>query len=290
MLPTTPANPSAAFVTDVGAATFQQDVLEKSLSTPVLLDFWAEWCGPCKQLGPTLEKLAAEYNGAFVLAKIDVEAEQELAGQFAIRSIPTVILVKDGQLVDGFPGVLAEGQIREFLQQHGIVPAQPAEPENVAPETPAEAITRLRAEIAATPENDSLKLDLALALAHQGETVEAKTLIDALPANLGADDRAVNAGVLIANVALLEGAPDRGELERRIASDPSDLSARHLLGLRLLGDGEAEEALLQFLEMLKQNRDFEDGLPRKALIEAFDVISDAELVSRYRRKMASLLF
>ena len=277
-------------VFDATAETFQRDVLEKSLTTPVLLDFWAEWCGPCKQLGPILEKLAAQYHGAFVLAKVDVDAQQQLAGYFQIRSVPTVILVKDGQLVDGFPGVMPEGQLRQFLAQHGIEPLQPAEPAEVAPPTPAEDIARLRAEIAAKSDDDTLKLDLALALARNGDTAEAKALIDALPANLGTDERARNANVLIANAAALRDAPDRAELERRIAADPADLTARHLLGLRLLGDGDTEAALEQFLDMLARNRDFDDGLPRRALIEAFNVIADAELVSRYRRRMAALLF
>ena len=277
-------------VFDATAETFQRDVLEKSLTTPVLLDFWAEWCGPCKQLGPILEKLAAQYHGAFVLAKVDVDAQQQLAGYFQIRSVPTVILVKDGQLVDGFPGVMPEGQLRQFLAQHGIEPLQPAEPAEVAPPTPAEDIARLRAEIAAKSDDDTLKLDLALALARNGDTAEAKALIDALPANLGTDERARNANVLIANAAALRDAPDRAELERRIAADPADLTARHLLGLRLLGDGDTEAALEQFLDMLARNRDFDDGLPRRALIQAFNVIADAELVSRYRRRMAALLF
>ena len=284
----THTTPSHVF--DATAETFQQDVLEKSLTTPVLLDFWAEWCGPCKQLGPLLEKLAADYHGAFVLAKVDVDAQQQLAGYFQIRSVPTVILVKDGQLVDGFPGALPEGQLRQFLAQHGIEPAQPAEPEAVAPPTPAEEIAHLRTSIAAKPDDDALKLDLALALARNGETDEAKRLIDALPANLGTDDRARNAGVLIANAASLRNAPDRAELERHIATNPDDLAARHLLGLRLMGDGDAEAALEQFLDMLARNRDFDGGLPRRALIEAFNILADAELVSRYRRKMAALLF
>ena len=123
-------------VFDATTAGFQQQVLEKSLEVPVLVDFWATWCGPCKTLGPVLEKLAAEYHGAFLLAKVDVDREQQLAGYFQIRSVPTVMLVKGGQLVDGFPGALPEGQLREFLAQHGITPLDGTD---AAPEADATA-------------------------------------------------------------------------------------------------------------------------------------------------------
>lgn len=281
-------------VFDATTAAFQQDVLEASLQTPVLVDFWATWCGPCKTLGPILEKLAAEYNGAFRLAKVDVDKEQQLAAYFQIRSIPTVMLVKDGQLVDGFPGALPEGQLRQFLASHGIVPAEAAnepEPEaEPAPQTPAELVAALREQVAAAPDKDELKLDLALALARVGEVDEATQLLDALPANLASDDRAKSARAALGFSALLKGAPAPAELETRIAANPRDLRARHLLGAYMLVGGEAEAALEQFLEMLRLDKNFEDGLPRKALIDAFNSIADADLVGRYRRKMASLLF
>ena len=282
-----------AHVFDATADNFETEVLQKSLQTPVLVDFWAEWCGPCKTLGPILEKLAADYHGAFRLAKVDVDKEPQLAGAFQVRSIPTVFLVKDGQLVDGFPGALPEGQLREFLTHHGIQPAEAVEevPEAVAaPLDPHAEVVRLRHESEAAPDNAELRLDLALALLRIGAAQEAEQLLDALPANLATDDRSVRARSRLGFAALLKDAPPAEVLEAAIASNPDDLRARHLLGALKLVDGDVEAGLEQFLEMLRRDKAYEDGLPRKTLIDAFRVVEDEDLVGRYRRKMASLLF
>ena len=290
----TSAATDSPHVFDATTDRFEADVIQKSAQTPVLVDFWAEWCEPCKTLGPLLEKLAAEYNGAFVLAKVDVEAEQQLAGMFQIRSIPTVYLVKDGQLVDGFPGALPEAQLREFLSHHGIQPAAAAEePAPAAAEAeldPHAEVLRLRAEVAAAPDQDERKLDLALALLRTGAATEAEHLLDALPANLATDDRALRARARLGFAAVLKDAPPPEVLEAAIASDESDLRARHLLGAHRLVGGQSEAALEQFIEMLRRDRAYQDGLPRKALIDAFRVVEDEDLVGRYRRKMSSLLF
>lgn len=286
---------TAPHVFDATAQNFEAEVLQRSLQTPVLVDFWAEWCGPCKTLGPILEKLAGEYGGAFRLAKVDVEAEQELGAAFQIRSIPTVVLVKDGQLVDGFQGALPEGQLREFLAHHGIQPGADAgtagdvEEEAPAPIDPQAEVARLRETIAADPDKAELKLDLALALLQAGEADEAERLLDALPANLATDDRAVRARARLGFAALLKDAPPAEQLEAAVAADGGDLQARHLLGVRHLVAGRSEEGLEQFIEMLRRDRAYADGLPRKALIDAFRVIEDEDLVGRYRRKMSSLL-
>jgi putative thioredoxin len=281
-------------VFDATAATFEDTVIRASMDTPVLVDFWATWCGPCKTLGPVLEKLAADYHGAFRLAKVDVDKEQELGAAFQIRSVPTVMLVKDGQLVDGFPGALPEGQLREFLTHHGIVPAAPVEEAVVedvpaAPLDPHAEVMRLRKAIEAEPDKDELKLDLALALLQTGAAGESQQLLDALPANLATDERTVTARARLDFAALLKDAPPAEVLEAAIASDPTDLRARHLLGVRKLVSGDAEAGLAQFIEMLRRDRAYGDGLARKSLIDAFRVVEDADVVSRYRRQMSSLL-
>jgi putative thioredoxin len=300
--PMTPDTAAKPHVFDATTDTFETSVLQKSMQTPVLVDFWAEWCGPCKTLGPVLEKLAEDYNGAFELARIDVDKEPQLAGAFQVRSIPTLFLVKDGQVLDAVPGALPAGQLREFLKHHGIEPAAAtgligaaddvgvdAEAE-VPPVDPHAEVVRLRAEAVAQPESDELKLDLALALLATGATREAEQLLDGLPANLSTDDRSLRARASLDFAALLKDAPPPEVLEAAIGSDPDDLRARHLLGAHRLVAGQAEAALEQFIEMLRRDRTFDDGLPRKVLIDAFRVVQDPALVSTYRRKMSSLLF
>lgn len=283
-----------AYVFDATEANFQSEVIDASFQQPILVDLWATWCGPCKTLGPILEKVIASFNGAVRLAKVDVDKEQALAAAFGVRSIPTVVLLRDGQAVDGFNGALPEGALREFLLRH-VQPAEPAAeaaaaPASVREETPAQAIARLQQEIAAAPDQADLKLDLALAQMQAGDAAAAQAELDALPANLANDDRAHRLRSQLDFARSLKDAPAAGELRARIERDGNDHEARDLLGVRLLIDGEAEAALEQFLHVLKADRNWHDGQARKRLIAAFTVLDDAELVGSYRRRMSSLLF
>jgi len=281
-------------VFDATTAGFETDVIQASLETPILVDLWAEWCGPCKSLGPILEKLAGEFNGAFRLAKIDVDADQQLAAMFGVRSIPTVILISGGQVVDGFAGALPEGQIREFLTKHGVQPAEAANDDVAAdvapPETAEDAINRLQQAIAAEPDRAELKLDLALALMRAGQVQPAQAELDALPANLATDARAVRLRSQLELARALEGAPPLEALRERVQTDDNDWEARDLLGVRLLIEGDSAAGLDQFLDILKRQRDWQDSQAKKRLLAAFATLDDAALVSVYRRKMASLVF
>jgi putative thioredoxin len=288
-----PASPAKPHVFDATTDRFEAEVIQRSLQVPVLVDFWATWCGPCKTLGPILDKLAAEYAGAFVVAKVDVDKEQELAAAFQIRSVPTMVLVKDGQMLGAIPGALPEGELRKVLEQVGVQPA--ANDAGVAEETPAAPldphaeVMRLRKAIEAEADKPELKLDLALALLRTGAAAEAEQLIDALPANLATDDRAVNARARLGFAALLKDAPPVETLRAAIDANPGDLRARHLLGAHAIVEGTPEAGLEQFMEMLRRDRAYEDGLPRRALIDAFRIIDDQDLVGRYRRQMSALL-
>ncbi|MGS0996794.1 thioredoxin [Rhodanobacter sp. UC4451_H18] len=283
----------ASHVFDIDQQTFETEVLQASMDTPILVDFWAAWCEPCKSLGPILEKLAAEFNGAFRLGKVDVDAQQELAGMFGIKSIPTVMLVSQGQVVDGFAGALPERQLREFLGRH--VQALEGDEGDIADddapaETPEAAINRIQQAIAAEPAKAELKLDLALALMRAGQADAASAELDALPANLATDARAERLRSELELARAAAAAPAADTLQQRIAANPEDWEARDLLGLRLLQEGDAEAGLDQFLAILQKARDWNDGQAKKRLLAAFATLDDAELVGRYRRRMASMLF
>ena len=285
----------SAHVFDATETNFEADVIQASLSTPVLVDFWAAWCGPCKTLGPILEKVVESYNGALKLAKVDTDQQMQLAAVFGIRSLPTVVLVKDGQMVDGFMGALPESAVREFLDRHvaagaepAIVPQQPPLP--TPAETPEQTIARLQQQLAMAPDKPEIKLDLALAYMRAGLADAAATELDALPPNLAEDAKAKRLRNQLDFSRALKDAPDTPALRARIAQNADDYAAHDLLGIRLLLDGDAAAGLDEFLHILAHQRDWNEGLAKKRLIAAFAVLDDDELVGSYRRRMSSLLF
>jgi putative thioredoxin len=290
------AAPPSPHIFDATQANFEADVLTASFDQPVLVDFWATWCEPCKTLGPLLEKVVAEYNGAVKLAKVDCDKEQQLAAMFGVRSIPTVVLMRDGQPLDGFAGALPEGTLREFLARHvqpGAAPAVEDLDESIdaaTAETPEQAIARIQQEIAKQPERAELKLDLGLAQMRAGNAAAAQAELDTLPATLDSDDRAKRLRGQLEFARLVKDAPSEDELRARIERDPNDHAARDLLGVRLLLDGDPAGGLEQFLDLLKADRSWNDGQAKKRLVAAFEVLDDADLVGTYRRKMSSLLF
>ena len=191
---------SSPHILNATTSSFVKDVVEQSHLVPVLVDFWATWCGPCRALGPILERLAVEYDGAFVLAKVDTDQEQALAAQFQIRSIPTVTLFRDGVSVGGFPGALPEGQIRRFLAQHGV---HGVRVQMLWSDDPATRVAELRRAVAATPARGDLQLELAAALLATNAHHDALRVLDALPADVFGDTAALRMRAEIALHALV---------------------------------------------------------------------------------------
>jgi len=281
------------YIVDITTDAFESKVIQASFQHPVLVDFWAPWCGPCKSLTPILEKLATEFAGAFVLAKVNTDEEQMLAAQLGVRSLPTVVLVKDGQLVDQFMGAQSEGQVRQFLDPHIEKPA--ASPLEQAQELLAmgqaeQAAGLLRQISEADPDNHKLKITLAAALLQTGDAEATKAILDALPAEErdSTDAKAIRARIHFAEI--VRDAPDLNSLAQQVEANPDDLHARYLLGARLLIAGNYVAAMDQFFEIMQRDRSYEDDLGRRSLVDAFGIIDDKALVAQYRQRLTRLLF
>ncbi len=279
------------FIIDVTRDNYEQ-LMEASFKVPVLLDFWASWCQPCQVLMPILARLAEEYEGKFLLGKLNTEEQQEIAAQFGIRSIPTVKLFRDGQPVDEFMGALPEQAVRQFLDQHvaresdaTILQAR----ERLHAGNADEAIALLNEALNNDPDNPRVQLLLAQAQAAAGDTAAAEATLDSLPA----DERDKLEVTALRSHLFFEGqvadAPASDELEARLDADANDHGALHLLALRKVVDEDYEAAMDLLLELMQKNRSFGDDAGRRGLLKVFELLGDDPRVSQYRRRMASLL-
>ena len=284
---------SDAYSIQVTSETFETDVLQKSQETPVLVDFYAEWCGPCKTLGPMLERLADEYAGAFILAKVDADAEQMLVAGMGVRSLPTVVLFKNGQPADHFMGALPEGEIRAILDKHvERVEASPLEraAELVALGQYDEAIALYQLITADDPENYDVYLDMAQALLKKGDLDSAEAIVERLPDAQKMDPRAksIVAGKVFQD--LLAGAPDRATCESRIAANDEDSEARYFLAVHLMVSDDIELAITHLLTIIRTDRQYNDDAARLLLIQIFDRLGNDDPRARTgRRQLATLL-
>ena len=279
------------FIIDVTRDNFQQ-VMEASFRVPVLLDFWAGWCQPCLALMPILARLAEEYDGKFLLAKLNTEEEQEIAGQFGIRSIPTVKLFRDGQPVDEFLGALPESAIRQFLDQHVACESdtQVAEAQERLLAGDADgAIALLNEALEADPDNSRLTLALAQVQAATGDVTTAEATLDSLPADERDLPQVASLRSLLYFEGQVAGAPAVNELEERLAADAGDHDARFKLALRKVVEEDFDMAMELLLELMKNDRSFGDDAGRRTLLQVFDLLGNDPRVSHFRRRMASLL-
>lgn len=272
------------------AATFERDVLERSLELPVLVDFWATWCAPCRTLGPILEKLAVELSGRFVLAKVDIDRSPELAQAFRVQSVPSVVLLVQGRPVDGFLGAQPEAAVRAFLEPHLPPPAGGVLEVARALEEGGDlegAVALLGAEPAGSPSASAARLELARLLIELDRVDEARATFDGLPE----EARAGEAGIaLAARLDLMENTGDLEALAAAVAAAPEDAAARLAHGRALLAARKNEEGLEELLAAARLDLHHEDDAPRKAMIEAFEALGwDDPLTIEFQRRLAMLL-
>ncbi|MCG5075636.1 thioredoxin [Paraburkholderia tagetis] len=280
---------------DTTLATFEKDVIEASALAPVLVDFWAPWCGPCKTLGPMLEKLEAEYAGKWKLVKVNVDENQELAAHFQVRSIPHVVAFADRQAVDQFIGVLSEGQLREFLDR--LIPDSAQAARQAAQEALAEgrrddAYEALQAALAFDPGMDDTRMDLIELLLADNRADEAHKEVELLsPKTTQGIDPRFNA--LKTRLDALDAAadlPPTDALEAQVAAHPEDLEARFDLASALIARRKYAGALEHLLEIVKRDRAFREDIGRKTMLSVFDLAShQPQLVSEWRRKLSAAL-
>lgn len=280
------------FAFDVDASNFQQIVIEGSQQVPVVVDFWAPWCGPCKALKPILEKLAEEYQGKFILAKINSDENQELAAQFGVRGIPSVKALYGGEIVDEFSGAIPEGEAREFLDR--IIPSPAEELRLKAAELKAggdaaQALQLLAQASQLDTGNEKVRLDAAEILFEVGELDEAKRLLDSLSPLIKLEDRAVQLTAKL-NFALSgQNSGDEQALRDQIAADTKDMDSRLRLAKLLIAANRHAEGMDQLLEMIAIDRAWNDEAARKTLLDVFNLLAGSPLVAEYRRKLASAL-
>ena len=279
------------FIIDVTRDNYQQ-VMEASFKVPVLIDFWASWCQPCQVLMPVLARLAEEYQGKFLLGKLNTEEEQEIAAQFGIRSIPNVKLFRNGQPVDEFMGALPEGEVRQFLDRHVARESDlqvAAAREQLAAGNVAGAIVLLDEAREADPDNVRVTLALAEAQVASGDIAAAEATLDSLPPSERDKPEVASLRSHLYFEGQVAEAPAAPELAAKLEADPDDHEARFQLALRKVVEQDYDAAMELLLELMRKDRSFGDDAARNGLLKVFELLGDDPRVGQYRRRMASLL-
>ncbi len=292
---------------DVTLQNFEAEVITASRSVPVLVDFWATWCGPCKVIGPLLEKLETQYDGRFKLVKIDSDQEQQLAAAFGIRSIPTCILLMNGQPVDGFMGALPEGKIKEFLDKH-LPPADDEPEEFIEEELPGDAtsqLEKLQHTVATDPANDDARFEYVKLLLLDGRTADAKVAFAPVAGKVPAVRRFDSLQLWLDALDFAQdadGATAIAELDAKIAANRRDFDARYGKARLLMAQQQWTAAMDELLEILMRDKSWNEDLARRTFIAVLDVIEppkpkvaegqippDDPTVATYRRRLSSVV-
>ena len=297
----TPASSGSAYIKDSSLATFAADVLDASMDVPVIVDFWAPWCGPCKQLGPALEKLVNEAKGAVRLVKVNIDENPEIAQQLRIQSIPTVYAFRNGQPIDGFMGAIPESQLKQFVQgllgpsggpaEAGIDEALGQAEEALAARDISAAAQIFGQILQEEPGHPKAVAGLARCYLESGDIDRAKKTLGLVRPD-GLSDEAIRA--VEAEVALKEGAAaagDLGPLRANVDANPGDLQARFDLAQALDGKGSREEAIDQLLEIVRRDRKWNEEAARKHLVTLFEAMGPTDpRTLAARRRLSSILF
>ncbi|MBJ6136879.1 thioredoxin [Marinobacter litoralis] len=284
---------ASPYIFDATMDNFPQEVMEASAKTPILVDVWADWCAPCKQLMPILEKLADEYQGNFLLAKVNADEQQELTSSLGVRSLPTVILVKDGQAVDGFNGAQPESEIRKVLEKHVEAPAEdPYEKAHALWEAGDldGALAILTEMNQKDPENLDVLIDLAQLKAEQGDVETAEQVLENLPPE---EKMQTKAKQLAARVKFLKQSselPAIDGLEQTLEANPKDPEALHQLALHKVLQEQNAEAMDLLIRLMQADSNYKDGVAKTTLVELFEKLGNNNAdVRTYRRKLYTLM-
>lgn len=280
------------FAFDVSLEEFETKVITPSQNVPVVVDFWAPWCEPCKTLKPMLEKLAEEYAGRFLLAMVNADENPEISQHFGVRSIPSVKVLFQGQLVDEFTGALPEGEIRAFLDRFALPPVGGNLREEaaalVAEGKLEEGLAKLVEASRAKPEDQAIQLDAVDVMMQLGRNDEAQQLLSG-----EYTQEADRANVLRARLALAAGAADTGEIEAKLAANPADHAARIELSGAYAAQNKFREAMEAALEVVVRDRTFGEGIGRTTLLKLFEALGGSEqyddLIREFRRKLSAAL-